>query len=297
MAHMFSLLCFCTGLSLRASRTPLFASETSLLFATPISFNHLDSAFTPAALGALTSSILVSWERHIAEQAALPRTGERNTGDHTTVFRATSDQRLNDEFYYFQMREYGIDNHQSSPQGWLATAEAQALLREVADYVEKYLEGINRHAGMRTPSVSFHPDMLQAWANVHRGVTGTQPRHVHAGAVASCVFYAATPPGAASITFFDPRGSLPPLAGHTGMQFEGEVRHSPRAGDLLIFPPWLPHAVGCGDSPSDGQSHDGGGDNGPRVSISFNLIASRDQLTAWGEPTAALECSLRPRYA
>ena len=287
---MFSLLCFCTGLSLHASRTPLFASETSLIFATPISFHRLDS-FTPAALGALTSSILASWEQHVSEQAALPRTGERSTGDHKTVFRATSDQRLNDEFYYFQMREYGIDGHQSSPQGWLATAEAQALLGEVTDHAAKYLETIARHAGMRETSASFHPDMLQAWANVHQG-SGTHPRHVHAGAVASCVFYTATPPGAASISFFDPRGSLPPLAGHAGMRFERELRHSPRAGDLLIFPPWLPHAVGGGDGPGDGQSHEGGGrDDGPRVSISFNLVAGGDLLAAWGEPTTVLECS------
>ena len=288
---MFALLCSSTALSSHASRTPLFASETSLLFATPISFHRLDSSFTPAALDALTSSILASWDQHVAEQAALPCTGERNTGDPEKVFRATSDQRLNDEFYYFQMRNYGIDGHQSSPQGWLATAEAQALLGEVADHAMNYLETIARHAGVRDASASFHPDMLQAWANVHQG-SGTQPRHVHAGAVASCVFYAATPPGAASISFFDPRGNLPPLAGHAGMRFERELRHSPRAGDLLIFPPWLPHAVGDGDGPSDGQSHEGvGRGDGPRVSVSFNLIAGGDLLTAWGEPTAALDCS------
>ena len=290
---MLSLLCFCTGLSLRASRTPLFASETSLLFATPVSFQRLDS-FTPAALGALTSSILASWEQHVAQNAAMPRTGERSTGDIQTAFRATSEQTLNDEFYYFQMREYGIDGHQSSPQGWLATAEAQALLGEVVDHTAQYLETIARHAGTHDTSASFHPDMLQAWANVHRAAgSGTHPRHVHAGAVASCVFYTATPPGAASISFFDPRGNLPPLAGHAGMRFEREIRHSPRAGDLLIFPPWLPHAVGGGDGPGDGQSHEGGGgrDGGPRVSISFNLIAGGDLETAWGEPTAALECS------
>ena len=186
------VLGFCTGLSLRTSpRTPLFASETSLLFATPISFHELDS-FPPAALSSLTSSILGSWEQHLAEQAELPHTGERNTGDHERAFRATSDMRLNDEFYYFQMRQCGISGHQSSPRGWLATREAQALLREVADHAAKYLETIARHAGTCDAPVSVHPDMLQAWANVHRG-SGTQPRHVHAGAVASCVFYAATP--------------------------------------------------------------------------------------------------------
>ena len=284
---MLSLLSFCTGLPLRASRTPLFASETSLLFATPISFQTLDS-FTPAGLDTLTSSILASWEQHVAEQAALPLTGDRSTGDHEKVFRATTDQRLNDEFFYFQMREFGIDGHQSSPRGWLATAEAQALLGEVADHAARYLKTIARHAGVRAPSVSFHPDMLQAWANVHWG-SGKQPRHVHAGAVASCVFYTAAPPGAASISFFDPRCSLPPLAGHAGMRFERELRHSPQAGDLLIFPPWLPHAVGSGDGPGDERSHESGSsDDGPRVSIAFNLIAGGDLVRAWGEPTAAL---------
>ena len=284
MSSLLSLSC--TGLPLRASRTPLSASDTSLLFATPVSFHRLD-AFTPTALDALTSSILASWEQHISEQAALPRTGERNTGDIETAFRATSDQSLNDEFYFFQMREYGIDSHQSSPKGWLATAEAQALLVKVADHTATYLETIARHAGELDTSFSLHPDELQAWANVHRR-SGRHPQHTHPGAVASSVFYTATPPGAASISFFDPRGNLPPLLGNAGMLFDRELRHSPRAGDLLIFPPWLPHSVGSGD----GRGHEGGGrDDGPRVSISFNLIASGDLLTAWGEPTTALACS------
>ena len=78
--------------------------------------------------------------------------------------------------------------------------------------------------------------------------------------------------GASAIHFADPRGQIPP--------FERRISHEPQPGDLLCFPPWLPHEVGSSPVSRDG----------PRISISFNYIdAERDYEERWGELTAGLE--------
>lgn len=79
--------------------------------------------------------------------------------------------------------------------------------------------------------------------------------------------------GASAIHFADPRGQIPP--------FERRISHEPEAGDLLCFPPWLPHEVGSSPVSRDG----------PRISISFNYRDDdlEDSRRAWGEATASLE--------
>lgn len=121
---------------------------------------------------------------------------------------------------------------------------------------------------------------------MHHGGS-SHPRHVHADSVASAVFYVRCPAGGGSICFFDPRGSIPP--------FEREIRHMPQVADLLIFPPWLSHAVSSGaqvldlairtDCTSPHHAHPKpsphclpcnvvvqAASDGPRISISFNLV-------------------------
>ena len=43
--------------------------------------------------------------------------------------------------------------------------------------------------------------------------------------------------------------------------------HSPTAGELVLFPPWLVHGI---------ESTCGSKDEGPRVSLSFNLLTNRE---------------------
>ena len=94
------------------------------------------------------------------------------------------------------------------------------------------------------------------------------------GAAVSGVFYLRVPPGAGRLCFFDPRGSIPP--------FEREVRHVPQRGEVLLFPPWLSHAVGCSGAADD---------DGPRLSISFNYVDEELEggRHGWGEATAGLD--------
>ena len=84
---------------------------------------------------------------------------------------------------------------------------------------------------------------------------------------------------------FDPRGDLPP--------FERQIRHEPVDGDLLLFPPWLSHAVASSDTSSTRSGSSSSGARRPRISISFNYVD--DDLEGgrgrygWGEATAGLD--------
>ena len=191
---------------------------------------------------------------------------------------------MNEEFFFFQKREYGTLDHESDPRGWLASPAAQDLLQAVAATASGYLERIAHHAGYSIGrewdphDLELDVDKLHVWASVHTDGS-THPRHVHMDAVCSAVFYVSCPEGTGPICFFDPRGDIAP--------FERQIRHTPTAGDLLIFPPWLSHAVASTSTSSGMASEDV-----PRISISLNYVDETLEgsgRTGWGSATAALE--------
>jgi hypothetical protein len=74
------------------------------------------------------------------------------------------------------------------------------------------------------------------WASVHEGSSRHVP-HTHPRAAVSGVWYVAVPPDGAPIAFDDPRAAHSPI-------FEPNQRiHTPLPGELLLFPPWVIHAV------------------------------------------------------
>ena len=81
------------------------------------------------------------------------------------------------------------------------------------------------------------PSRLRVWASVHTCHSSHQT-HVHPHGALSGVYYVHVPPSAGLLTLFDPRGvhAAPPFGITT-------VEHAPSAGDVVAFPPWLPHAV------------------------------------------------------
>lgn len=84
---------------------------------------------------------------------------------------------------------------------------------------------------------------MQAWAN-WQDSGGFNHFHSHGAAALSAVFYLNTPPGSGDIVFRDPRPGiiLTGLKGD-GVNCQSVASHSPRAGELLVFPGWLEHAV------------------------------------------------------
>lgn len=124
---------------------------------------------------------------------------------------------------------------------------------------------------------------MVVWASVHRG-DSSHPLHVHEDALVSGVFYASVPSGAAELIFSDPRGVSPyaVAGGGEGVSapavspppFDQEHRVQPTQGDLLLFPPWLPHRVedgghGAAQAPPEVAAFD---PSSCRVSVSFNVL-------------------------
>ena len=264
-------------------QSPLQQDALSIMFGSPILRVGLAEALPDGTLEALEEAVMTSWDAHCAEQESLPQMGQRRHTDlENRRLHASSNAELNEEFYYFQKGRYGVTGHYSAPKpdSWLASEAASELLEAVSATVAGYLERIAHHRGLdigrpwSAEDWQCSPDSLHVWASVHQGGS-THPRHVHADAVCSAVLYVRTPPGAGSICFFDPRGSIPP--------FEREVRHEPSRGDLLLFPPWLSHAVATAAQDDD---------DGPRISISFNLVEATlegEDRSAWGSATAGLD--------
>ncbi|EGD78706.1 hypothetical protein PTSG_01685 [Salpingoeca rosetta] len=122
----------------------------------------------------------------------------------------------------------------------------QRLQRLFHLVTDTYLHAI----GVSQETVEQRDRELQAWATVHRGCMG-HPQHTHPNNMVSGVFYVAVPEDAGPIVFSDPRGPYPGL--------DGTIVVQPKAGDLILFPSWLPHQVmptACTE---------------PRISIAFNM--------------------------
>ena len=133
-----------------------------------------------------------------------------------------------------------------------AFARLRASLRSAVD---QYV----RAAAGPDAADALGPDTeLFMWAAVHsvHDRTGHAP-HIHEHAAVSGVFYVAAPEGSGDITFDDPRGLRPPFA-------RNRLSHSPRPGELLLFPPWVGHAVAPSACTANASA--------PRVSLPFNVF-------------------------
>jgi len=101
---------------------------------------------------------------------------------------------------------------------------------------------------------------LQSWVNMHdRG--GFNFLHVHEGSLLSGSFYLNVPPGSGKFAFRDPRPGV--IHGYVkGAVPNGysDIKLTPDAGLLVLFPCWMEHFV---------EPHD---NDEPRICIAFNAI-------------------------
>lgn len=110
---------------------------------------------------------------------------------------------------------------------------------------------------------------INGWANINRK-SDSNAMHTHPGAYWSAVYYAQVDESAqdtgGELELFDPRGPLAsmycPLL-RFGIQgyvtAGGSELHKPKAGECILFPSWLQHAV----KPYAGE--------GTRISLAFNF--------------------------
>ena len=165
--------------------------------------------------------------------------------------------------------------NRSNEGGWQSPGDFQhwggpggSTILEAARQIAEKMTALTAYGATGPAPIAWK---VHAWANVNR--TGdANARHIHGGAIWSGIFYvddggiagASTLGG--GLELWDPRGGLPLMyAPHAKMLTPGSLNaglaelHYPKAGQLLMFPSWLPHSV----EPYRGSD--------VRISIAFNL--------------------------
>jgi uncharacterized protein (TIGR02466 family) len=108
---------------------------------------------------------------------------------------------------------------------------------------------------MGVRDIAFH---LQSWINMHdRG--GFNFLHVHEGSLLSGSFYLKVPPGSGKFAFRDPRpGVIHGYVKGAVPNGYGDIKLTPDAGLLVLFPCWMEHFV---------EPHNS---DEPRICLAFN---------------------------
>ena len=184
---------------------------------------------------------------------------------------------LNDKFYRWQ--QHATSDSLSALKG----SEQYRQLYQIVEFAcDRYLARLRnltaptqRFPPMPGSSLLHHPDSpfhrssldqplasptLMSWFAVHRNLD-YHGLHTHTGDLVVAVFYAKSSPESGSLILKDPRGWIPPF-GHTR-----EIK--PVAGQLVLFPAWLPHSA----LPTTGDD--------PRVMFAFNYGSGLQSLD-WG---------------
>jgi uncharacterized protein (TIGR02466 family) len=141
---------------------------------------------------------------------------------------------------------------------------ALAVLPELAS-LEAY---ITAAASETLTESGVHAEIAQAveigslavniWTAVHRD-GASHPMHNHEHSILSGVYYAKCPKGAGALELIDPREEV---LGAIPKGFASNLRYDVKAGDLILFPPWLKHRA----LPTKGSDE--------RVTYSFNVSGS-----------------------
>uniref|UniRef100_A0A7S4VFC8 Uncharacterized protein n=1 Tax=Alexandrium monilatum TaxID=311494 RepID=A0A7S4VFC8_9DINO len=147
-------------------------------------------------------------------------------------------------------------------------------LRKIVDRLSRrYLV----RSGMHPTAASALNYSIFNWAAVH-GPGEFHGPHTHVGEYHVGVFYAQAGPAAGKLRFGDPRGHSPPFA--------RSFFHTPRSGDLVLFPSWLSHMATV-TAPSSDVAR-GEGREPLRVVFSFNIGPVSGPLPChlwWSDPT------------
>lgn len=169
------------------------------------------------------------------------------------------DETENDRFFTMQREAFERGDPSFLEEGDDSEMEAFATLRHA--WLENAREYLGTAASEDAAAAVFDADDIDVfcWASVHEGNSVHVP-HTHPSSAVSGVFYVSVPPGVGSIAFEDPR------AAHSPIFAVNQRTHTPVAGELLLFPPWVIHLVG---SSSDAPA--------PRISISFNLYCTHSE--------------------
>lgn len=258
-----------------SARTPSIerAFLLQLLLLSPASAHAVTTAALPSGLVHLWTTPILRHTLVDGENADMLQEMETAVMRNFRAFADTcgdalffDGETMNDRFFAHQRDAFENDQPCFLEQvGDCSSSEVDAFLTLREAWFENIFEYVAAAASEDAAELMFaEPDTLRlhVWASVHEGDSAHVP-HDHENSAVSGVFYVAVPAEAGEICFEDPRAARL-FWGQTPFA-ERTLTHTPRAGELLLFPPWLVHSVGS----SAGAST-------PRVSISFNLFTTRE---------------------
>lgn len=201
---------------------------------------------------------------------------------------------LNDGFFHWQKRLFEAEGDfdkslAMDPDGpptpppdanssWpeMNSLPAYRRLRKIVERTSRrYLE----RAGMKRKMAQGLNYSLFNWAAIH-GPGEFHGPHTHVGEYHVAVFYAQAGPAAGKLRFGDPRGHSPP--------FGRTFFHTPKSGQLIIFPSWLSHMATVTAPTSDIINKD---EEPYRVVFSFNVGPVQGPIPChlwWSDPTAEM---------
>lgn len=205
---------------------------------------------------------------------------------------------LNDGFFHFQKNLFEAEgnlkqalhgrgrggNPTPPPDANSSWPEMQSL----PDYnkLRKYIEFFSRRYLKRGGLAPKEADDLKYsvfnWAAVH-GPGEFHGPHTHVGEYHVGVFYAQAGDDAGKLRFGDPRGQNPP--------FGKTFFHTPRSGDLVLFPSWLSHMATVTAPKTSKAIRKSGGSEPYRVVFSFNIGPVQGPLPChywWSDPTSQM---------
>jgi len=165
----------------------------------------------------------------------------RETRKDQVVFSSSKAEGINEQFFRMQQEIW------ATSKSWWLQVHVDRLKATIFERANDFLARIGK------VDIDTSQYEVFLWATACEACIAHAP-HVHENSILSGVYYINAPRGSGSLMFEDPRGGLPP--------FGGRIVHEPRAGEIVIFPPWLQHHVGSSCiEPSE-----------LRVSLSFNII-------------------------
>lgn len=197
------------------------------------------------------------------------------------VMTETHAGALNDGFFNFQKSLFDLegdiqatidekeppsyeDDEVKPPDANTSWPEMNALpeYRRLRRIVEKFSRRYLIRSGMKPDAANSLNYTVFNWAAVH-GPGEYHGPHTHVGEYHAGVFYAQIGPGAGKLVFGDPRGTVPP--------FGRTYYHTPKAGQLVLFPSWLKHMATVTAASSDIVQQDSYKNEPYRVIFSFNI--------------------------
>lgn len=173
--------------------------------------------------------------------------------------------------YLRELRAMSTGERRSNLGGWHSPSDLcdPAKHTQFPGVMKAVTEGLLNYFGKVMGYTGELQFALSMWAVMNRPGDTNAP-HTHPGNLLSGAYYLRIPEGmtGGEIVFMDPRGAVNSYgserkdrAGLKAPWDHPSVAHSPKQGDLLIFPSWLPHYVNAFRS-EDPEAE--------RVVISFN---------------------------